>query len=72
MATYSSVISSAPRLLNGRDAEDYVCGQTMLKQLCDQWGLRPIEKGPRLTVYDRHDIDAAIERKKIAEFKEAA
>lgn len=38
----------------------------MLKQLCDKWGLKPFEKGVRLTVYDRFDIDAAIERKKIA------
>jgi hypothetical protein len=66
---YSSIMAAVPRLLNKRDAEDYVCGYTMLKQLCDRWGLRPIEKGNKLTVYDRHDLDAAIERKKMAEFE---
>lgn len=60
---FSTVMSSAPRLLNARDSEDYVCGTTMLKQFVERWGLRPIEKGKRLTVYDRFDIDAVIERK---------
>ena len=66
---YSSIMASLPRLLISRDAEDYVAGGTMLKQLCEKWGLRPIEKGHKLTIYDRFDLDAAIERKKIAESK---
>lgn len=66
MATYSSIIASLPRLFNGRDAEDYVAGPTMLEDLRKNWGLKPIDSRPRLTTYDRNDIDAAIERKKIA------
>lgn len=64
-------MAAVPRLLNARDAGDYVCGSTMLKQLCEKWGLKPLEKGHKLTVYDRHDLDAAIERKKISEFQTA-
>lgn len=69
MNIYSSIIATLPRLMSARDTEDYVCGSTMLEQLVSQWGLRPIEKRKTLTVYDRVDVDLAIERKKIAEFK---
>jgi hypothetical protein len=55
--------------MSARDTEDYVCGSVMLEQLQKEWGLRPIEKRNRLVVYDRVDVDLAIERKKIAEFK---
>lgn len=64
---YLSIIEQIPRLLNARDAEDYVAGPTMLAELQNKWGLKPIDKRHRLTTYDRHDIDMAIERKKLAE-----
>jgi hypothetical protein len=67
---YLSVMATLPRLLNGRDAADYVCSHSILKKLCEHYGLRPIEKGHRLTVYDRFDVDAAIERMKLAKAKE--
>ena len=67
--TYTSLMATVPRLLSTRDTEDYVCGPTMLKLLCTEWRLRPFHSGTRLTVYDRLDIDAAIERKKIADAK---
>lgn len=63
---YSDIVLQMPRLLNGADAEDYVAGPTMLEELREKWGLSPIDQRPRLTTYDRHDIDAAIERKKEA------
>ena len=69
--SYARIIALLPRLMDTRSTEDYCCGPTMVKQLIEQWGLRPIEKGNRLTVYDRVDVDAAIERKKMAEFLEA-
>ena len=68
--SYARSVALLPRLMDTRSTEDYCCGPTMLKQLIEQWGLRPIEKGHRLTVYDRVDVDAAIERKKIAQFVE--
>lgn len=61
---YSSIIAQIPRLLNGRDAEDYVAGPTMLEDLRERWGLKVFDQRPRLTTYDRLEIDAAIERKK--------
>lgn len=62
---YSQVIALLPRLLSARDAEDYVCGPTMLADLREHWGLKPLEQRKGLTVYDRHDIDRAIEQKKL-------
>lgn len=69
MNAYLSVIAMLPRLMSAGDTEDYVCGRMMLEQLQEKWGLRPIEKTNRLVIYDRVDVDMAIERKKIAEFK---
>ena len=69
---YTSVMATVPRLLNGRDAADYVCSDSMLEKLCAEFGLVPLEQGKRLTVYDRFDVDAAIERMKIARSKERA
>lgn len=68
--TYTSVMATVPRLLNGRDAADYVCSDSMLEMLCAEYGLHPLQQGKRLTVYDRFDVDAAIERMKVAKAKE--
>lgn len=66
---YSDAMAKVPRLLISRDAEDYVATPTMLKDLVDNYGLRPLTQGKRMTVYDRLDIDEAITRKKLKEWK---
>ena len=43
-----------------------------LSELCARFGLAPIEKRRGSTIYDRHDIDAAINRKKAANLEAAA
>lgn len=62
---YQSIIASLPRLLSARDAEDYVAGPTILADLRANFGLSPVEQRKGLTIYDRNDIDDAIERKKL-------
>lgn len=61
---YASLMAAVPRILNARDAEDYVCGPTILKLLCEKWGLKPFLRLNKLTAYDRNDIDLAIDRLK--------
>lgn len=58
--SYSAIIALLPRLLRSEHAEDYVGGSTMLKEL----GVKPVEKRKGLTLYDRFDLDAAIELRK--------
>jgi hypothetical protein len=57
---YQAVMNQLPRLLKADDAEDYVGGETMLRKL----EVKPVHQGNRLTVYDRHELDAAIEKLK--------
>ena len=66
LVKYGDVIATLPRLLTARDAEDYVATPPMLGELRDAWGLAPIEQRRGMTIYDRHDIDASIERMKLA------
>ena len=69
---YHAVIAELPRLMNAMAAADYCCTETMLDDLCAHFGLVPIEKRRGSTIYDRHDIDAAINRKKAANLEAAA
>jgi hypothetical protein len=63
---YCDIMASLPRLLRAEDAEDYVAGPTVLADLRERFGLRAIVQQKKLTVYDRHDIDLAIENLKQA------
>jgi hypothetical protein len=61
---YCDIMASLPRLLRAEDAEDYVAGPTVLADLRERYGLKPTIQQKKLTVYDRHDIDLAIENLK--------
>ena len=60
---YSAVIALPPRLLRAEDAADYVGGETMLKELA----VEPISRRKGSTLYDRVDLDRAIDTRKYAE-----
>ena len=60
---YHQVIVQLPRLLRAEEAADYVGGVTMLKEL----GVSPISKRKGCTLYDRTDLDQAIDKLKFAE-----
>ena len=60
---YHAVISMLPRLLRAEEAADYVGGETMLRELA----VPPTCKRKGLTVYDRLELDRAIEALKIKE-----
>jgi hypothetical protein len=50
------------RLLRPPEAAKYVGGEQVLAKL-KEWGwLRPLVERKRLTVYDRCDLDAAVDR----------
>ncbi len=61
---YSDIMATLPRLLRSRDAADYVAGEAVLVDLSENHGLKPIIQKKGVTAYDRHDLDAAIERLK--------
>jgi hypothetical protein len=60
---YQAVITMLPRLLSASEAEDYVGGLTMLKEL----GVKPFSQKKGSTLYDRQDLDNAIDKRKLAE-----
>lgn len=60
---YHAVIAMLPRMLRAEEAADYVGGQTMLKEL----GVEPTSRRKGCTLYDRHDLDRAIEALKAKE-----
>lgn len=64
---YSEVIAQAPRLMIKKDAEDYCAVPSVLAELEEKWGLVPYEKKAGKTIYDRLEIDMAIELKKLKE-----
>lgn len=53
-----------PRGLRSRDAEDYVGGATVLSELTRRWRLQPFMRQKGITVYDRHEIDAALDKQR--------
>lgn len=57
---YHAIIHMLPRLLRAEEACDYVGGPTMLREL----GVEPTTKRKGLTLYDRQDLDRAIEKLK--------
>jgi hypothetical protein len=54
---YHAVIAMLPRLLRAEEAADYVGGETMLREL----NVKPTSRRKGCTLYDRHDLDRAIE-----------
>ena len=54
---YHAVIAMLPRLLRAEEAADYVGGETMLKELA----VEPFSRRKGSTLYDRVDLDRAIE-----------
>jgi hypothetical protein len=50
--------------MSQREAEDYVCGPTMLAELQVCWGLRATEQGANPPHYEVRELDAAIDRKR--------
>ena len=60
---YQAVIAMLPRLLRAEDAADYVGGETMLKELA----VEPFSRRKGSTLYDRVDLDRAIDARKYAE-----
>lgn len=69
---YHQIIHTLPRLLTAAEAQDYVAGPTMLAVLATDHGLEPVTQRKGLTVYDRTEIDLAVERLKKAVRKKAA
>src|SRR5688500_1209372 len=61
---YASIIPTLPRLLRAQDASDYVAGETVLAELRERYGVRPVVQKKGLTAYDRYDLDRAIEAMK--------
>lgn len=57
---YSHIMEMLPRLLRSEEAEDYVGGDVMLREL----GVRPLKQRKGLTIYDRVDLDKAIDNLK--------
>lgn len=68
---YHQVIFTLPRLLSAAESEDYVAGPTILEVLRTVHGLKPAEQRKGLTVYDRQEIDLAIEKMKKSNRKAA-
>ncbi len=64
---YQAVIAMLPRLLRAEDAADYVGGETMLKELA----VEPFSRRKGSTLYDRVDLDRAIDARKYAGAAEA-
>lgn len=64
---YAEVVAQAPRLMIKKDAEDYCAVPSVLAELEERWGLKPFEKKAGKTIYDRIEIDQAIEYKKRSE-----
>lgn len=62
---YHAIIHMLPRLLRADEACDYVGGPTMLREL----NVAPTAQRKGLTVYDRQDLDRAIEKLKLDEAK---
>lgn len=60
---YHAIINLLPRMLGAAEARDYVGGQTMLREL----SVKPTVQRKGLTLYDRQDLDRAIEKIKLAE-----
>ena len=60
---YHAVIAMLPRLLRAEEAADYVGGETMLKELA----VEPFSRRKGSTLYDRVDLDRAIDERKYAE-----
>lgn len=60
---YHAVIHMLPRLLNAAEAADYVGGETMLKEL----GVEPVSRRKGSTLYDRQDLDRAIDALKFGD-----
>ncbi|MDQ3621320.1 MAG: hypothetical protein M3463_02370 [Verrucomicrobiota bacterium] len=63
---YHAVIAMLPRLLRAEEAADYVRGETMLKELA----VPPFSRRKGSTLYDRVDLDRAIDKRKYAEAAE--
>lgn len=63
---YHAVIAMLPRLLRAEEAADYVGGETMLKELA----VAPFSRRKGSTLYDRVDLDRAIDQRKYAEAAE--
>ena len=72
MAKYHQIIHTLPRLLNAAEAEDYVAGPTMMTILAKEHGLSPVTQRKGLTVYDRTEIDLAVEKLKQSNRRKAA
>ncbi len=59
---FKSVVSTPARLLRLPDAIAYVGAEVILRELEKHAGLKPYERRNKLTVYDRLEIDQAIDR----------
>lgn len=55
-------IHAWPRLMRQPEAAAYCGGETNLKSLCSDFGLRPVIRRKGNTTYDIQQIDAAINR----------
>ena len=60
---YHAIINMLPRLLRSDEAEDYCGGGVILREL----NVKPTMKRKNLTIYDRQDLDRAIEAMKVRE-----
>ena len=66
MAKYHQIIHTLPRLLTAAETLDYVAGATVMGLLTNDHGLKPVVKRNGLCVYDRTEIDHAVEKLKQA------
>lgn len=59
-----NLISAWPRLMRRDLAQEYVGGETMLAELESAELVSPAEQRNRLTLYDRHELDAAVDARR--------
>lgn len=69
---YFAVIAQLPRFMDATETAHYVRLERILRRLKNEFGLKPVEEKFGSTIYDRHDVDAAIERMKISNAREDA
>lgn len=63
---YFAIVAQLPRLMDATETVHYVKLERILKTLRKDFGLRPVEEKHGSTLYDREDVDAAINRMKAA------
>lgn len=54
-----------PRVLRRQLAEDYLGGAAMLERLIAAGEVQPLKAGGKLLLFDRRDLDAAVDRVKV-------